>query len=45
MELRVEAGMGSMLRLCLMPRMREALSGRRWEGALGLEDGGVTTVI
>ncbi len=44
-EVRTEAGIGSMLLLCLIPRMREALSGREGARALGLEMAGVVTVM
>lgn len=44
-ELRVDAGMGSMLFLCLMPRILAALSGRREERGSGLEILGVVTVM
>jgi hypothetical protein len=45
-EVRVEAGMGSMLLRCLIPRILEALS-VRWlsERAFGTEPEGVDTVM
>ena len=44
-ELRVEAGMGSMLLLCLIPRIREALSVLCEERAFGLDIEGAVMVM
>ena len=44
-ELRVDAGMGSILFLCLMPRILAALSGRVEVGLSGIEILGFETVM
>lgn len=44
-ELRAEAGMGSILLRCFMPRTREALSVRWWERGRGVVIAGEATVM